>query len=79
MPTTQKAYNIGEFSQLTGIPTSTLRYYESENLIMPQRSANGHRYYTSDDFDWLLFFKSPKGCGNEHRRFKTIHHPARTR
>ncbi len=63
MSLTKNTYNIGEFSQLTGIPTSTLRYYETENLIKPQRSANGHRYYTRDDFDWLRFLNHLKGAG----------------
>lgn len=63
MSLTKNTYNIGEFSQLTGIPTSTLRYYETENLIKPQRSPNGHRYYTRDDFDWLRFLNHLKGAG----------------
>jgi len=40
---------IGELSERTGIPTRMLRYYESQGLIAPVRSANGYRSYTEED------------------------------
>src|SRR5215211_7677945 len=37
---------IQEFSQLTGLSTKTIRYYESIGLLSsPQRAANGYREY----------------------------------
>ncbi|UQS82662.1 MerR family transcriptional regulator [Bombilactobacillus folatiphilus] len=56
-------YEIGTFSQKTGLSESTLRYYEKEQLIQPQRHANGHRYYTDKDADWLKFLDHLKGTG----------------
>ena len=37
---------IQEFSQLTGLPTKTIRYYESIGVLSaPRRAANGYRDY----------------------------------
>ena len=42
-------------SKITELPSSTLRYYESEGLLPDsKRDRNGHRY---DDDDYLEFFK----------------------
>jgi DNA-binding transcriptional MerR regulator len=36
---------IGELSRRTGIPTRMLRYYEEQDLLHPERSDNGYRFY----------------------------------
>ena len=36
---------IGELSKLTGASIRSLRYYEQQGLITPQRSDNGYREY----------------------------------
>lgn len=36
---------IGEVSRRTGVPTSTLRYYEKEALLEPPARASGQRLY----------------------------------
>ncbi len=56
-------YSIGEFSQLTGLSIYTLRYYEQENLIAPNRKKNGHRYYTDADLRWIEFVQRLKDTG----------------
>lgn len=48
-----KAYGIGEVSDIVGISTRTLRYYEETGLLAPARGANGYRRYTSADIDRL--------------------------
>ena len=48
-----KAYGIGEVSDIAGISTRTLRYYEETGLLAPARGANGYRRYTSADIDRL--------------------------
>lgn len=53
-------YSIGEFSNLTGISIYTLRYYEKEKLIVPQRGKNGRRYYSEQDVTWIEFIKRLK-------------------
>jgi DNA-binding transcriptional MerR regulator len=38
---------IGELSRRTGVPTRMLRYYEEQNLLHPERAANGYRSYNA--------------------------------
>lgn len=37
---------IGELSRRTGVPTRMLRYYEEQDLLHPERVANGYRRYS---------------------------------
>ena len=53
-------YSIGEFSNLTNISIYTLRYYEKENLIIPDRKENGNRCYSENDVIWIEFIKRLK-------------------
>lgn len=53
-------YSIGEFSTLTKIGIYTLRYYEKENLIIPNRKQNGRRCYGETDVIWMQFIKRLK-------------------
>ncbi|MFC9892639.1 MerR family transcriptional regulator [Nocardia sp. NPDC127579] len=36
---------IGELSRSTGVTTRLLRYYEEQELLVPQRDSNGYRRY----------------------------------
>ncbi|WP_405135433.1 MerR family transcriptional regulator [Nocardia sp. NBC_01388] len=36
---------IGELSRATGVPARLLRYYEEQELLVPQRDSNGYRTY----------------------------------
>ena len=53
-------YAIGEFSSITGISIHTLRYYEKEGLIIPERKENGRRCYSNGDVAWIQFIKRLK-------------------
>ncbi|RNL60688.1 MerR family transcriptional regulator [Nocardioides marmoriginsengisoli] len=55
--TTQHTYTIKEASALTGLPASTLRYYESIGVIapIPRGASSKHRMYDEDDLDQLLW------------------------
>ncbi|MBR6757357.1 MAG: MerR family transcriptional regulator [Bacteroidaceae bacterium] len=47
-------YSIGEVSQMLGIPTSTLRYWEKElPTINPRKSQGGTRKYHISDIEEL--------------------------
>lgn len=59
----QEQYKIGEFAKLVGLSTYTLRYYEDQGLIMPQRDATGVRFYTIEDVKWVGFILHLKGTG----------------
>ena len=55
--TTQHQYTIKEAAALTGLPASTLRYYESIGVIAPisRGSSSGHRVYDDGDLDQLMW------------------------
>lgn len=56
-------YSIGEFSKLTGLGIHTLRYYEHEGLITPERNFNNRRCYSDKDLAWIEFIKRLKDTG----------------
>lgn len=48
----KKYYRIREVSDLTGIPASTLRFWESRfTIITPHRNDRGTRFYTPRDIE----------------------------
>lgn len=53
--TIRQRYSIREAAALTGLPASTLRYYESIGIIEPigRDESSGHRVYTPQDLDVL--------------------------
>ncbi len=43
-------YSIGEVSEMTGLETHVLRYWETEfKQLKPRKNRAGHRAYTSED------------------------------
>jgi DNA-binding transcriptional MerR regulator len=47
-------YTIKQVSEMTGIPSSTLRYYEKEQLLPEvERNEFGVRIYTESNLEWL--------------------------
>lgn len=55
--TAQHTYTIKEAAALTGLPASTLRYYESIGVIAPigRGASSKHRVYDEDDLDQLMW------------------------
>jgi DNA-binding transcriptional MerR regulator len=51
-----REYTIAEAAELTGLPKSTLRYYESIGLLEPVHRDNSskHRSYTEADIDLAI-------------------------
>jgi len=52
-----------EFAAQTGLSAATLRYYEKEGLLRPERNANGYREYGSRDVEWVGFILRLKDMG----------------
>ncbi|MFE7224162.1 MerR family transcriptional regulator [Nocardioides sp. NPDC057577] len=52
---TTRTYTIREVATLTGLPASTLRYYETIGLTSPvsRGASSGHRVYDETDLDQL--------------------------
>ncbi len=54
--TAARRYSIKEAAALTGLPATTLRYYEQVGVIAPvgRGASSGHRVYDEDDLDQLM-------------------------
>lgn len=51
-------FKIGEVSDLAGIPTYVLRFWESEfKMINPKRTPAGQRQYRKNDVELILTIK----------------------
>ena len=49
---------IGAVANLTGVPTHTLRKWESRHsIVTPNRSESGRRFYTNEHVQRLLLVK----------------------
>lgn len=44
---------IKEVEQYLQVPRATVRYYEKEGLVSPERSGNGYREYSAEDVERL--------------------------
>jgi len=46
---------IKQATQRTGISADTLRYYDKEGILSPNRQENGYRYYSDSDIAMLKY------------------------
>ena len=69
-------YTIQRVAEMTGLPASTLRYYEAEGLLPPvDRNSANRRVYDDSAMDWLSIVTCLKNTGmpiQEIRRFVTL-------
>jgi len=57
-------YKVAEAERLAGVSASTLRLWETQGLVVPERSATGHRQYTEADLARLKrisWFRAERG------------------
>ncbi len=55
---TKKYYRIGDVAAITGLPQSTIRFWEKEfTELRPKRNSGGTRYYTPSDIEQLNIIK----------------------
>ena len=56
--------NISTVAKEVGLPSKTIRYYESIGLTSaPERGDNGYRYYNQQCITELLFVKRARAAG----------------
>ena len=72
--TTEHVYTIREAAAFTGLPASTLRYYESIGVIAPiaRGASSKHRVYDEDDLDQLMWIACLAATGmsvNDMRKY----------
>ena len=64
-------YTIKTMSELTGLPASTLRYYDKQGLLPNlRRDSNNMRVFTDDDYSQLLIIDCLKRSGLSIRDIK---------
>ena len=63
---------ILDVEKQTGLDRATIRYYEKESLIIPERSENGYRTYTQEDVKVLLKVKLLRQLGVSLQKIKML-------
>jgi DNA-binding transcriptional MerR regulator len=57
-------FSIGAVARVIGIPVTTLRTWEDRyGVVVPERSAGGHRLYTRQQLEWLRFLRDRVTAG----------------
>ena len=57
-------YKVAEAARLAGVSASTLRLWETQGLVVPERSSTGHRQYSESDLARLKrisWFRAERG------------------
>ncbi|WP_190853961.1 redox-sensitive transcriptional activator SoxR [Actinomadura sp. RB99] len=63
LPAQAKELTIGELSRRSGVPSSTLRYYERQKLISSTRTVGNQRRYTRDTLRRVAFIRASQQVG----------------
>ncbi|MGW4809600.1 MerR family transcriptional regulator [Kitasatospora sp. NPDC004272] len=63
---------IGELSERTGVSRRLLRYYEEQELLVPERSTNGYRVYDGRCVDRVLQIRGLLDSGLPTRVIRQI-------
>ena len=64
--------NIGEASEVTGVPAKTIRYYESAGLLRPARSDGNYRVYGDREIQTLRFIQKARSLGFSVRGVESL-------
>ena len=54
---------IGELAEITGVAASTIRFYESIGLVVPERTSNGYRLYDQQSVLLLRIITTAQSAG----------------
>ncbi|TLP97062.1 MerR family transcriptional regulator [Nesterenkonia salmonea] len=63
---------ISEVTESSGVPATTLRYYEQLGLISSTRAANGYREYGSEALEHLRFISVAKKMNLDLEQIKWL-------
>ena len=65
-------YTIKEASDITGIPATTLRYYDKEGILpFLERKESGHRMFSEQDLSMLRIIECLKSVSYTHLTLPT--------
>ncbi|MGN0261353.1 MAG: MerR family transcriptional regulator [Eggerthellaceae bacterium] len=68
----KKTYTIGQVSEMTGLPVSTLRYYDKEGLFPALERISGIRRFSEREVDALSVIECLKSSGLEIKDIKVF-------
>src|SRR5256885_1367224 len=58
------SYTIGHLARATGVPTSTIRFYERQDLLKPDaRTRSNYRTYSTRTVERLKFIRAAQATG----------------
>lgn len=63
---------IGQLAERTGVSTRLLRYYEDQDLLTPERTANGYRDYSERLVDRVVQIRGLLDAGLTTRIIRQI-------
>lgn len=64
--------SVGELAERSGLPVTTLRYYDSIGLLVPDRLANGHRRYPAEAVEQLELVRLCRELGLSLEEVATV-------
>lgn len=68
-----KPYTIGELARQAELPTTTIRFYERQGLIKPERrSGSNYRLYSAESVERLRFIRAAKEAGFTVENIRTL-------
>lgn len=63
---------IGELAHLCGVSERSLRYYEEQGLLLPDRSPGGHRVYREGAVDRVVRIQELLAAGLHSRKIASL-------
>ncbi len=63
---------IGELARRTGVSERSLRYYEQQGLLTPQRTSGGHRDYPEQAVDRVIRIQELFAAGLHSRKIARL-------
>lgn len=71
-PAASGTLSIGELSARTGVSIRSLRYYEEQGLLRPDRTAAGHRRFDAEAIDRVLLVQRLFAAGLSSREIAPV-------
>ena len=68
----EQLYTVRQTTELTGVKSHVLRYWEEELNLYIHRNEQGHRYYTANDIQLFLNVKELKARGLQLKAIRDL-------
>ncbi len=65
-------YKISELAKVLGVTTNTLRRYEKNGYLVPERDGSDYRRYKADDISRVAQIRLLRKCGFSHQNIEEL-------